>query len=114
MNTICLEGNFDLVAHLCSGGRIHASSKLLAADDQEQVGLGAQRLNGINGSGELVLRIVGQVQLLVMDVLGTDAHNNFLANVSKNLRLQAQHIGQLNGSVLVLIAEGDVGVAILG
>ena len=58
MYTISLKGNLNLVAHLCGGRRIHASGELLAADHQEQVGLGAERLNVVNRSGELVLRIV--------------------------------------------------------
>ena len=42
MHTIGLDGDLDLAAHLCGGGRIDAGSELLAADEQyEQMLMGS-------------------------------------------------------------------------
>ena len=74
------EANLDLVADLGLGGRSNARGNGLTCDINIQINFSTHQLGYVNGSVKLHDGLV-QLFLLVVNMLGTDTEDNFLADI---------------------------------
>ena len=92
VNLGVLDGNLDaLVTGVSGGGGLHAGGELEALDVDVQEGLGTHHLGNLDVGLNLTVGELLQQTGLVVDVLGTDTHDNFLTTniliVNYSLRL---------------------------
>ena len=85
MDLVGVHGNDDLVAAARLGGGSHTSHQVLALVGQVQIDFGAHQLGNFHFSIDVAVRMLGQELLVVLDVLGTDADLQGLANVGVQL-----------------------------
>ena len=96
MNLTGFKSNGDGVTGLCSVGRSNASVDVLTFAYHVKVGFSTHKLGNFNVSGNYTVRILLNEFFLVVNVLGTDTHNNFLTNVIVELAVSILGCGQLN------------------
>ena len=116
-----VKGNADGVSVAGLGGGSHTSGHLVALVLQVQVDLGAHHLRDIDLSIQLAVGVLCHKLGLVVDILGTDAHLDLLANVSIQLAVgglflgQGDHVAaQVNAVQLALLDQGAVQEVHLG
>ena len=96
MNLRSLDRNLDCVANLCCCARSNTSDEVLTLCLEVEVCLVTHKLNNINLSFEDSLRILVDEDFLIVDSFRTHTNDNFLTDVSHNLRLSALGIGKSN------------------
>ena len=77
-----IHSHGDLVAAAGLGGRGNASHQVLALVGQVQIDLSAHQLGNLNLSAQVAVGMLFQELLVVLDVLGTDADLQGLADVT--------------------------------
>ena len=99
MQAAYIKGDGDVVIGTALAARVNAGYDvaILAGGGEIQIGLRAHELNDfyvyLNGGSGILLNELG----IVVDVLGTDAHVNFLADALVALQLLELLSGNLNG-----------------
>ena len=116
-----VKGNADGVSVAGLGGGSHTSGHLVALVLQVQVDLGAHHLGHFDLSLQLAVGVLCHELGLVVDILGTDAHLDLLANVSIQLAVgglflgQGDHVAaQVNTVQVALLDQGAVQEVHLG
>ena len=98
MHLVQVESNLGLIAGLGGGGRLHAGGDSVALAVQVQISLSAHQFGNFHLAGDVSAANLLDELGLVVNVLGTDAEHNILADV----------IGQVgNSAVGLLLGHSD-------
>lgn len=92
MNLVGVESNGDFIAGFCKGRGIDAGGEVVAFAVEVEIGLGAHELGNFNLGLDKTVGHGRGVHLLVVDMLGTDTHDNrlvFIGNKAVLLFLEA-------------------------
>ena len=95
-----IESDLDVVARTGGGARGYARDEVGLAYGEVELYLSAHKLGNINISVNNAVREGGELHGSIMDALGTQTDDNFLADVILKIGVVSLFGGQLEGLVL--------------